>query len=464
MASEIRPRSPIDDAEICVRPLADRSAAEAALETAERAWPAWRATPLADRIARIEAFLAALRADEARVVRELALQIGRPVRYGAGELGGVEERARAMCAQAPAALADLGVPERSGFTRFVRRFPVGPVLVMAPWNYPYLTAINAIVPALLAGNPVLLKHSSQTPLVAERLQDAFDAAGLPEGVFQHIHADHEVSAGLLASGRVRAAVFTGSVEGGAAVERAAAGRFIPLGLELGGKDPAYVREDADVAATAEGVLDGVFFNSGQSCCGIERIYVHRSCFAAFVEAAVAIAERHVLGDPLDAATTLGPMVRASAADLVRDQIDAACAAGARTLVDPSGFARAAEGGPWMAPQLLVDVDHSMALMTEENFGPVAGIMAVDSDEEALSLMNDSRYGLTASIWTKDREAAEHLGERIDTGTVFMNRCDYLDPWLVWTGTKDTGRGASLSVLGFDTFTRPRSFHFRHAPG
>lgn len=464
MRTELRPRSPIDDAEICVRALADQAAAEQALAAAERAWPAWRATPLVDRIAFIEAFLVALRSDEARIVRELALQIGRPVRFGAGELGGVEERARAMCELAPQGLADLGVPERAGFTRFVRRFPVGPVLVMAPWNFPYLTAINAIVPALLAGNPVLLKHSSQTPLVAERLQDAFDAAGLPEGVFQHLHADHEVSAAMLASGRVRAAVFTGSVAGGAAVEQAAAGRFIPLGLELGGKDPAYVREDADIVATAEGVLDGAFFNSGQSCCGIERIYVHRSRFDAFVEAAVAVTRSHVLGDPLDAATTLGPMVRASAADFVRGQIDAAVAAGARTLVDPSAFARSGEGGPWQAPQLLVDVDHSMALMTEENFGPVAGIMAVDSDEAALGLMNDSRYGLTASLWTQDVEVAERLGERIDTGTVFMNRCDYLDPWLVWTGTKDTGRGASLSVLGFDTFTRPRSFHLRHAPG
>ena len=464
MSAEIRPRAPFDDSEICVRPLADAAAADATLDAAEQAWPAWRALSLTDRIDRMEAFLAALRGDETRIVDELARQIGRPVRYGAGELAGVEERTRAMCELAPRALADLGVPEKPGFTRFIRRFPVGPVLVMAPWNYPYLTAINAIVPALLAGNPVILKHSSQTPLVAERLQDAFDAAGLPPGVFQHLHVGHGLAAELLAGGRVRAAVFTGSGEGGASVERAAAGRFIPLGLELGGKDPAYVRADADIAATADGVMDGVFFNSGQSCCGIERIYVHRDRFDAFVEAAVAIASGHVLGDPHAAETTLGPMVRASAADFVREQIDAAVAAGARTLVDPARFPRAAAGGAWQPPQLLVDVDHDMALMTEENFGPVAGIMAVDSDEEALGLMNDSRYGLTASIWTADLEAAERLGDAIDTGTVFANRCDYLDPWLVWTGTRDTGRGTSLSELGFDTFLRPRSFHLRHAPG
>lgn len=459
--SLLRPRSPIDGEVFCERPLADERTAADVLSRAEAAWDAWRAVPLTERQSAMTRFLDALTKQETRIVDELALQIGRPVRFGAGELAGVAERTNVMCELAPMALADLTVPEAAGFTRFIRRFPVGPVLVMAPWNYPYLTAVNAIVPALLAGNPVLLKHSSQTPLVAERFQEAFDAAGLPAGVFQHLHTDHAVTSTMLASGRVRAAVFTGSVAGGAAVEHAAAGRFIPLGLELGGKDPAWVRADADVAAAAEGIMDGVFFNSGQSCCGIERIYVHADRFDAFVDAATAIARSHVLGDPRDAETTLGPLVRASAGDLVREQIDDAVAAGARTLVDASDFPRAADGGVWQAPQLLVDVDHRMALMREENFGPVAGIMAVPDDDTALRLMNDSRYGLTASIWTRDLDAATALGERIDTGTVFMNRCDYLDPWLVWTGARDTGRGTSLSQLGFDGFTRPRSFHLRH---
>ncbi|HSG88728.1 MAG TPA: aldehyde dehydrogenase family protein [Pseudomonadales bacterium] len=459
--AQLEARSPIDGEVFCRRPLADGAAIDAALAAAEAAFAPWRATPLTERIARMEAFLRALRDDEARIVAELALQMGRPVRYGAGELGGVEERTRTMCALAPTALGDLAVPAREGFTRFVRRTPVGPVLVLAPWNYPYLTAVNAIVPALLAGNPVILKHSSQTPLVAERFQDAFDAAGLPPGVFQHLHADHEATTAMVGSGRIRAAVFTGSVAGGAAVERAAAGHFIPVGLELGGKDPAWVRADADLDTAVAGVLDGVFFNSGQSCCGIERIYVHRSRFDEFVERAREVALACVLGDPRAADTTMGPMVRASAADAVRVQIDAAVAAGARTLVDADAFPRAAEGGVWLAPQLLVDVDHSMALMQEENFGPVAGIMAVDSDDEAVALMNDSPYGLTASVWTRDLEAAIRLGDRIETGTVFMNRCDYLDPELVWTGVKNSGRGTALSVLGFDTFTRPRSFHLRH---
>ena len=460
----LRAVSPIDGEVFCERPLADAAAVGTTFDRAEAAFPVWRSVPLDERRLAMERFLEALRSEEERFVDELALQIGRPIRFGAGELAGVEERTRAMCALAEQGLADLEVPEKPGFRRFVRRFPVGPVLVMAPWNYPWLTAVNAIVPALLAGNPVILKHSSQTPLVAEQFQRAFDAAGLPEGAFQHLHAGHEMTARMLGSGRVRAGVFTGSVEGGAAVEKAAAGQFIALGLELGGKDPAWVRADADLEATVPALLDGVFFNSGQSCCGIERIYVHGDRMDEFVERAVAFTEAYVLGDPREQDTTLGPMLRPSAGDFVREQITEAEAAGARTLVDSARFPRAAEGGVWTAPQLLVDVDHDMALMQEENFGPVAGIMACASDEEALARMNDSRYGLTASIWTQDIGLAERLGESIDTGTVFMNRADYLDPYLVWTGTKDTGRGVSLSALGFDTFTRPRSFHLREQVG
>jgi acyl-CoA reductase-like NAD-dependent aldehyde dehydrogenase len=252
------------------------------------------------------------------------------------------------------------------------------------------------------------------------------------------------------------------VAGGRAIERAAAGTFTTLGLELGGKDPAYVRADADMAHAVENLVDGAFFNSGQCCCGIERIYVHESRYDAFVKGAVDLVGRYVLGNPLEEATTLGPMAHKRFADLVRRQIQEAVAKGAKAHVDPSDFSADTGGTAYLAPQVLTNVDHSMSVMREESFGPVVGIVKVRDDEEAIRLMNDSPYGLTAAIWTSDADAAERIGARLETGTVFMNRCDYLDPGLVWTGVKDTGRGASLSSLGYDALTRPKSYHLRVA--
>ena len=373
------------------------------------------------------------------------------------------DRARAMIALAPEALADV-VPEPiAGFERFVRRMPLGVVLTIAPWNYPYLTSINSVIPALMAGNAVILKHSSQTPLCAERYAEAFAEAGLPEGIYQYLHLTNDDTERLIANPGVDFVAFTGSVSVGALVERVAAGRFIGVGLELGGKDPAYVRSDADLEHALENIVDGVYFNSGQSCCGVERVYVHESRYDEFVAGFVERARAYELGDPREPATTLGPMVKASAADAVRAQIAEAVERGARSLVDEGDFALSKEGTPYLAPQVLVDVDHSMRLMTEENFGPVTGIMRVADDDEALMLINDSEYGLTASIWTKDTDAAIDLGMRIETGTCYMNRCDYLDPYLAWTGVKNSGRGVTLSRIGYEHVTRPRSFHLKHQP-
>jgi acyl-CoA reductase-like NAD-dependent aldehyde dehydrogenase len=337
---------------------------------------------------------------------------------------------------------------------------LGAVLVVAPWNYPWLTSVNAIVPALLAGNSVVLKMAAQTPLVAERYAEAFQAAGLPDGVFQHLNLEHEQVARVIADPSIAFVAFTGSVAGGQAVQRAAAGRFIATGLELGGKDPAYVRADAPLAQTIENLVDGAFFNSGQSCCGVERIYVHKAVFDDFLDGFVRLTRQYRLGNPLEKQTTLGPMVRTAAADGVRAQIRDAMRQGARALIDPKAFPADKAGTPYLGPQVLVDVDHKMALMSEESFGPVIGIMPVEGDEQAVALMNDSRYGLTASIWTADAEAALRIGERVETGTWFMNRCDYLDPALAWTGVKDSGRGCTLSRLGLEAFTRPKSFHLR----
>ena len=456
--------SPVDGSVFVERGFATSRAIEAALARAASSQRAWRRVPVRERAAicmRMADWCVA-RADE--LGAELTRQMGRPIAHSPGEIRrGFSERASYLCGIAEAALGDLSVEPREGFRRYIRREPLGVVLVVAPWNYPWLTSVNAVVAALLAGNAVVLKMAAQTPLVAERYAQAFEAAGLPNGAFQFLHMDHEQVAGVIADPRIAFVAFTGSVGGGKAVERAAAGRFIGTGLELGGKDPAYVRADAQLEETVENLVDGAFFNAGQSCCAVERIYVHKALFEPFVDAFANLTRRYRLGNPLDPQTTLGPMVRTTAAAQVRAQVAEATGKGARSLVDPGAFPADREGTPYVAPRVLIGVDHGMEIMKEETFGPAVGIQAVASDEEAIALMNDSRYGLTASIWTADEKAAVHIGEQVETGTWFMNRCDYLDPALAWTGVKDSGRGCTLSRLGIEAFTRPKSFHLKLKP-
>ena len=452
--------TPVDGSIYVQRKLASSADIERALRKATTAQRSWKSVPVAERatICRRMAEWCVAKADA--LAEELTWQMGRPVSQTPGELKrGFHERAMHMAGIASEALQDLQVEPKSGFQRFIRREPLGVVFVVAPWNYPWLTSVNAVVPALLAGNSVILKMAAQTPLVAERYSEAFKAAGLPDGVFQHLHLDHGQVAKVIADERIGFVAFTGSVAGGHAVQKAAAARFIATGLELGGKDPAYVRADADLALAVENLVDGSYFNSGQSCCGIERIYVDRKIFKPFVEGFTDLTRQYRLGNPLDKDTNLGPLVRTEAADTVRGQIREAVRKGAKALIRQKDR----PGTPYLPPEVLVNVDHGMKVMSEETFGPVVGIQAVKSDEEAVRLMNDSRYGLTASIWTKDADAALRIGDRVDTGTWYMNRCDYLDPALAWTGVKDSGRGCTLSRLGLETFTRPKSFHLRLAP-
>jgi len=449
--------TPVDGSVYVERDLASNSAIERALFMAEKAQKAWKQVPVGERagICRSMAEWCVSRANE--LATELSWQMGRPVAQTPGELHrGFRERALYMCSIAVKTLEDLKAEPKPGFQRFIRREPLGVVFVVAPWNYPWLTSVNAVVPALLAGNSVILKMAAQTPLVAERYAEAFKAAGLPQGVFQFLHLDHAQVAKVIADPRIAYVAFTGSVPGGRAVQQAAAARFIGTGLELGGKDPAYVRADADLKFAVENLVDGAYFNSGQSCCGIERIYVQKPLFKPFVEGFVELARQYKLGNPLEKETTLGPLVRTQAADAVRAQIRQAVKKGARALLQLKDTPRS----PYLPPEVLIDVDHGMDVMVEESFGPVVGIQAVKDDEEAVKLMNDSRYGLTASIWTQDADAALRIGDRVETGTWFMNRCDYLDPALAWTGVKDSGRGCTLSKLGLETFTRPKSFHLR----
>lgn len=453
--------SPIDGSVYAERQLATPQQIETALAKSVAAQASWRRIPVSERAAiclRMKDWLVE-HADE--IGKELTWQIGRPLAYSPFELRrGFNERVNYMCEIAERELGDIAIEPKENFQRFIRREPVGTVLVLAPWNYPWLASVNAVVPAILAGNSVVLKIAPQTPLVAERYAEAFAAAGLPEGVFQFLHIDHDQVAEVIKDSRIGFVAFTGSVAGGHAVQRAASERFIATGLELGGKDPAYVRPDANLAAAIENLVDGAMFNSGQSCCAIERIYVHQNVFDKFVEGAVELTKQYRLGNPLEDGITLGPMVRTDAADKARAHIAEALSKGAKPLVDESLFPISKAGTPYLAPQILVNVNHSMLVMTEETFAPVVGIMPVKDDAEAIRLMNDSKYGLTASIWTSDMDAALSLGDQIQTGTVYMNRCDYLDPMLAWVGIKDSGRGCTLSRLGFEAFTRPKSFHLR----
>jgi acyl-CoA reductase-like NAD-dependent aldehyde dehydrogenase len=456
--------SPIDGSVYVERALAEREQIEAALTQAADAQHTWKRVPVAERAAICKRMAAWCVERSDALASELTRQMGRPIAHSPFEITrGFNERVGYMSDIAESVLADVGIEPRENFQRFIRREPLGVVLVVAPWNYPWLTSVNAVVPAILGGNAVILKMAQQTPLVAERYAEAFEAAGLPAGVFQFLHLDHEQVGRVIADERIAYVAFTGSVGGGHAVQRAAAERFIASGLELGGKDPAYVRPDAKLESAIESLVDGAYFNAGQSCCAVERIYVHGEVYDAFVEGFVALTQQYRLGNPLDPATTLGPMVRSDAAETVRDQVQEAVALGARTLVDPARFDAARAGTPYVAPQVLVDVNHRMRIMSEETFGPAVGIMRVSDDDEAVALMNDSRYGLTASVWTQDADAALRLGERVETGTWYMNRCDYLDPALAWTGVKDSGRGCTLSKLGLEAFTRPKSFHLKLKP-
>ncbi len=460
MSQTLKCISPIDGSVYAEREVLTLEAAQVAAQAARAAQKAWAARPLQERIDLVMAGVAAVGAMNDEIVPELAHMMGRPTRYG-GEFGGFNERAGHMASIAAESLSDIEVGEDATFKRYIKRIPHGVVFVVAPWNYPYMTAINTVAPALIAGNTVVLKHATQTLLVGERMVQAFHSAGVPADVFQNVFLSHDVTNDLIAGNAFDFVNFTGSVGGGQAMERAAAGTFTGVGTELGGKDPGYVMEDADLDAAVDTLVDGAMFNAGQCCCGIERIYVHESLYDDFVAKAVEIVKGYKLGNPMDAETTMGPMANVRFAAEVRAQIAEAVADGAVAHIDTMAED---DGGAYLTPQILTNVNHNMRVMRDESFGPVVGIMKVASDEEAIALMNDSEFGLTASLWTQDVDRAARVGDAIETGTVFMNRADYLDPGLCWTGCKNTGRGGGLSVIGFHNLTRPKSYHLKKVTG
>ena len=460
MAAVQKTITPIDDSVLVERPYASASDIRRAIEAAASAQKAWKQVPVTERQNILTRAVDAFVAKKDVIAEEITRQMGRPVGQSPGEVRGFEERARYMIEIAPDALADIDPGPKDGFTRFIRREPLGTVFVVAPWNFPYLTSVNAIVPALMAGNAVILKHSAQTPLCADRYAEAFEAAGLPKDLFQTLVLTHDDTSRMIASPGVDYVAFTGSVAGGHAVMKAAANRFIGAGLELGGADPAYVRADANLDHAIENLVDGAFFNSGQSCCGIQRVFVDANLYDRFVEGFVDLTRKYNLGNPLQDGVNLGPVVRSKAADEIRRQVDAAVHAGAKPLIDAKSFPADRPGTAYMAPQVLAGADRDNPVMQDEVFGPVVAIAKVGSDEEAIERMNDNPFGLTAAIWTSDEEAAIRIGDRVETGTWFMNRCDYLDPALAWVGVKDSGRGCTLSRVGYESLTRPKSFHLR----
>lgn len=453
-------RSPIDNSIYVERVLADKSTIEKTLDIASKAQKQWRNYLVAERAIFCHRMLAAFVANQDEIAEQLSWMMGRPIQYAKGEVAGMVDRANVMIAKAEKSLATIELAEKEGFQRYIKREPLGVTFVVAPWNYPYLTAINVVIPAIMAGNSVILKHSAQTPLCAEQLDKAFKKAELPTGVFQYLHLSHTDTEMVIKHDHIAHVAFTGSVAGGKMVENASSGRFIGVGLELGGKDPAYVRSDADIAHAVSTCIEGAFFNSGQSCCGIERIYVHSDIHDEFVKQATSLVNKYRLGRSDDPETTLGPVVKASAADFVREQVKDALLKGAKAHINAADFPLDKVGTTYLAPQLLTQVDHSMRVMTEESFGPVIGIMKVDDDNQAIELMNDSEFGLTASVFSTDLGSAVTIGEQLETGTFFINHCDSLDPELAWTGTKNSGRGCTLSSLGYEGLTRPKSYNLK----
>ncbi len=454
--------SPVDGSIYLERSRPSEVEIEQALLDASKAKFPWKETAIEERISLCHKMLEYLLQNVSAISEEITWQMGRPIKYSPFEInGGLKERIEYMLNVAEASLSPLWVSNDEKGKRYITQEPLGIVLVLSPWNYPFLTSVNALIPALVAGNTVILKHADQVPLAAERYLAAAEYAGLPKGVFQILHASHDQVADIIRDPRIDFVSFTGSVKGGEAIEKNMAGTFLSSGFELGGKDPAYIRSDADLEKSIVNTADGAFFNSGQSCCAVERIYVDQSIYQEFVDGFVAETLKLKLGNPFNPEVTLGPMVRKSAADQVRHQVAEAIQHGARALIDDADFPMVDLSSAYLAPQVLIDVDHDMSIMQDETFAPVICIMSVSGDEEAIKYMNDSQYGLTASIWTQDAVRAIQIGQRLETGTCFMNRCDYLDPALAWSGVKKSGRGVTLSKFGYGQLTRTKSYHLRY---
>ncbi len=430
---------------------------KAKLKTSGQVQKKWQKSSISSRTQLVQNAMDYFKENSYSIARDISLQMGKPVSQSKNEVKGMIHRAEVCCGLTEDALKDIYLPDKDGLKRFIKREPLGVVLDIAAWNYPLLIAVNVVVPAVLAGNAVAIKHSSLTPLCAIAFEEAFKHAGAPEGLVTALIMEHATTEKVIQSRFIHHVAFTGSVKGGRKVQRSASIQSMDVGLELGGKDPAYIREDANLNSAVAGVMDGALYNGGQSCCAVERIYVHNSHFDKFVEQASQFMNNLKIGDPMNDSIDMGPLAQKSGIKTLEDQLKDAADKGAKILTHPGPVP---SGENYILPAILTDVNHSMQVMVEESFGPIVGIMPVESDEEAVHLMNDSPYGLTASVWTHDSEKAIEIGNQIETGTFFMNRCDFLDAALPWVGVKDSGKGCTLSVLGIQQLTRPKSYHLK----
>ncbi|KAF9883922.1 hypothetical protein FE257_002665 [Aspergillus nanangensis] len=462
MSNAIHTLSPSTNKPIFTHPGTTASQARQLAQNAHHAFETYKHTPLSTRKAIITKALSLIDANKDTLSAELTAQMGRPIAYSEKEINTMRMRAEYLLSIADDSLAAIPGQPESGFRRFVKKEPVGVTFVSGAWNYPYLITINALVPALLAGNAVLLRPSPQTPLVGERLVEYFVQAGLPKDVLQVVHVGSlDVLDEVVRIPEIKMVSFTGSTKGGLRVREATAGRVVGVNLELGGNDSAYVRSDADVPYVAAQIVDGAVFNSGQSCCSIERVYVHADVHDRFVEEVQKELSTYKLGDPTDKSTTTGPVISAQAVKNISAHVADALAKGAIDATPANAtFTTLPAEGNYIAPKLLTNVNHEMLTMREETFGPVIPVMKVASDEEAVKLMNDSDYGLTASVWTKDIAKGEELISKIEAGTVYINRCDYPSPDLAWIGWKNSGLGCTLGPQGFDAFYKLKSYHIK----
>lgn len=429
-----------------------------ALENSERAFATWRKSSLQERSQLVLALAEALASRKEQLAQAVAWQIGRP-------LAQADETARFRLVtekqiEAAAALDEQPYPAEPGIQRFVRRAGQGVHLSIAPWNYPVGLLPWLVVAPLLGGNTVILKHADQTALIGEILKEAYAAIGAPPDLLQVLPMAHADAESLIGTGRLKGVNFIGSVRGGLQVHRAAAGTLTHVHLELGGKDPAYVRPDADLAATIPNLADGCFSNAGQSCCSVERIYVHGSIYDEFLERFAIEMDQWTLGNPITDIPMIGPVVRQSAADYIRRQVADAVASGARYRANEQGIGLEKASNCYVAPALMTNINHAMSIMREELFGPIACVQRVDSDQEALRLMNDSEFALTASIWTRDIARGVQLADEIEAGTVFVNRCDHADLYLPWGGQKNSGLGRCNGREGLLQVTDSKSFHVK----
>jgi acyl-CoA reductase-like NAD-dependent aldehyde dehydrogenase len=431
---------------------------EGKLHCVREAQPKWALTPVSERVSALRAALQYFETNREAIAADITASMRKPLAQSRNELNGFFTRAEFLLNAAESTLAPESLPEADGLLRRIEHVPLGVVFIISAWNYPLMISLNGVLAALLAGNTVLLKHASLTAKIGDHFENAFGNIDVHPGLLRHAFADHLKAGELIQQRQVDHVVFTGSVEGGRTISSHCGGAMLDCHLELGGKDAAYVASDADPVAAAESVVDGCMYNAGQSCCGIERVYVHADVYDAFLEHAKKLIAAYQLGDPTDADTTMGPLADPGAADTMEDQVDQALAAGAeiacggqRTIID---------GATFFSPTLVLNPTADMAIMREENFGPIMPVMKVHDDAEALAHINDCDFGLTAALFTSSVERAERLAAQIEAGTVYMNRCDYLDPALPWTGYKLSGRGSGLSRYAFYELTKRKSIHFK----